>query len=80
MLEMNKMGAGRHLEFDKLVPPAHAYTSGSLFRTPWATPVPYFSSSLTKKELSFLESFCNLAGNEYGHYKTNLAAVCMPVL
>ena len=49
MLEMNKMGAGRHLEFDKLVPPAHACASGSLFRTPWATSVPNLSSSLEKK-------------------------------
>ena len=63
MLEMNKMAAGRHLEFDTLVPPAHACASGSLFRTPWATSVPNFSSSLQKKnQLSFLESFCNLAG------------------
>ena len=49
MLEMNKMAAGRHLEFDKLVPPAHACASGFLFRTPWATSVPNFSSSLEKK-------------------------------
>ena len=49
ILEMNKMAAGRHLEFDKLVPPAHACASESLFRTPWATSVPNFSSSLQKK-------------------------------
>ena len=46
---INKMAAGRHLEFDKLVPPAHTCPSGSLFRTPWATSVPNFSSSLKKK-------------------------------
>ena len=49
MLEMIKMAAGRHLEFDKLVPLAHACASGSLFRTLKATSVPNFSSSLEKK-------------------------------
>ena len=60
-MEMNKMATGRRLEFDKLVPPAHAFASGSLFTTPWATSATNFRSSLQKKKLSFRELFCHLA-------------------
>ena len=59
------MAAGRHLEFETLVPPAHACASGSLFRTPWATSVPNFSSSLQKKtNFHFQSRFATWLGNQ----------------
>ena len=44
-----KMAAGRHLEFDTLVPRAQLCPPGSQLRTPWATSVPNFSSEQRKK-------------------------------
>ena len=49
MLEMNKMAAGRHLEFDTLVPRARLCPPGSQLRTPWTTSVPNFSFEQRKK-------------------------------
>ena len=44
-----KKAAGRHLEFDTLVPRAQLCPPGSQLRTPWATSVPNFSSEQRKK-------------------------------